>query len=55
MGLSLLDYKTWMDEGVVVHVRGGKGFSCKVGSPITDIVMLSRDEATFLAIQCVAY
>ena len=33
----------------------GKGFSCEVGYPITEIVMTSCDEAALFAVQCVAY
>ena len=43
-----------MDEGVFTHVLGGKGFSCEVGYPITEIVMTSCDEAALFAVQCVA-
>ena len=44
-----------MDEGVVPHLQGGKGFICKVVNPITELVMTSREEAALLSIQCVKY
>ena len=44
-----------MDEGVVVDVRGGKGFACKVGKPIMELVVTSRDEAILLEIQGTKY
>ena len=44
-----------MEEGVLAHIRGGKGFSCEVGDPITDTVMEIRDEDVLITIQCMAY
>ena len=46
---------SWMDEGVVVHMRGEKLFAFIIGNLITEIVMMSHDEAALLAVQCVAY
>ena len=51
LGLSLLHVVTWMNEGVVAHLRGGKGFSCKVRNPIIELVLTSNDETTLLAFQ----
>ena len=44
-----------MDEGVVLHLQGGKGFIYKVVNPITELVMTSREEDALLSIQCVKY
>ena len=44
-----------MDEGVVEHMRGGEGFACKVSYPITELVVMSHDEAALLTIQVVTY
>ena len=43
-----------MEEGVLAHIRGGKGFSCEVGDPIKELVIMSRDEASLLSFQCMA-
>ena len=34
---------TCVDFGVVTHVRGGEGFSCKAGKPITELVVALLD------------
>ena len=47
---SLLHCATCMNEGVDVHVQGGKRFACKVGKRITELVMMSHDEAALLEI-----
>ena len=40
--------------GVVTHVRGGEGLSCKVGDPIKDIFLTRHDESSLLAVDVVA-
>ena len=40
--------------GVVTHVHGGEGLSCKVGDPITEIVVKRHGEAYLLAVMGVA-
>ena len=37
--------------GVVAHLSGGEGLSCKVSDPITDLVVMRHDEAKFLTLQ----
>ena len=46
---------TWMDEGGVWNLLGGKGFAYKVGNPISELVVMIHDEAALPAIQFVAY
>ena len=36
--------------GVVAHVRGGEGFSCNAGDPITELILKRRDEAALFAV-----
>ena len=55
LGLSLPHCMTWMNKGVVAHIRWGTGFAYEVGYPITKLVVTSRDKADLLAIQCMAY
>ena len=40
--------------GVVAHVRGGEGLSCKVDDPIMELVLTLRDEATHIVVQGMA-
>ena len=55
MGIYLLYIMTLMYEGVVAHVQGYEGFSCKVSNTITELVVTSCDEATLFTIQGVIY
>ena len=48
LGLSLPHNMTWMDERLVVHIRGGEGFACEVSNPITELVVTSCDEAALV-------
>ena len=41
---------TCKDDGVVAHVRGGERFSGQVRNPITEIIVMRREEDTLLAI-----
>ena len=43
----------YVDFGVVTHVRGGEGLACKVGNPITYLVVMLYDEASLLAVKVV--
>ena len=45
---------TCEDFGVVTHVPGGEGLFCKVGNPITELIVTCRDEAALFAVQGVA-
>ena len=38
-------------EGVVTHVRWGKGFSGQVRNPITEIIAMRREEDTLITIE----
>ena len=40
--------------GVAAHVRWVEGLACKVGDPITELVVIRRNEAILLAVQVVA-
>ena len=51
MSLGIYHGVTRMDEGVVTHVQRSKGLSRKVGSPIMELVMMSRDAADVLKFQ----
>ena len=51
LGFSLPHGMKFMDKGVVAHVRGGEGFSCEVSNRITELFVMSCDEAALLAIQ----
>ena len=33
---------TWMYEGAVAHIQGGKGFACKVEDHIMELVMTKK-------------
>ena len=46
--------KTCEYFGVVAHMRRGDGLSCKVGEPITELIVTRRDEAALFAVQGVA-
>ena len=37
--------------GVFTHVRGVEGSTCKVGDPITEIVVTLRDEAIIILLE----
>ena len=37
--------------GVILHMRGDEGLTCKVGYPITELVVMLRDEAALFAVQ----
>ena len=54
LGLTPPHVTTCKDSGVVVHVRRVEGLSCKVGTPITELVVTHRDEAALLAVQGMA-
>ena len=41
---------TCVDFGVVTHVCRGERISHKVGYPITELVVVRRDEASFLVV-----
>ena len=47
LGFSLPYGATWIDEGVVTHVQGGRLFTCWVGNSVTYLFMKSCDEAMF--------
>ena len=51
MVLYLLQCTDLMDEGFVMHVWGGEGFARKVRDPITEFVVMIRDEASIIEIQ----
>ena len=53
--LALPRGATWMDEGVVVHVQGGKEFFCKIFYTIKKLIMMSCDESTLLVVQHVTW
>ena len=52
MGIYLPHGATWVDEGVVAHVRGGKRLYGQVNDPVTEIVVASHEEAALLMVQC---
>ena len=45
---------TCVDFWVVPHVRGNEGLACKVGKPITELVLMRRNDASLLAVKGVA-
>ena len=51
MVLDLPHGMTWVDEGVVTHMRGSKGFYGQVRDPITELIITSHDEANLLTVQ----
>ena len=42
-----------MDKEVATHMQRCKGLSGKVGDPVTDLIVPSRDETTVFAVECV--
>ena len=51
MSLWILRHVNCVDEGVVVHVRGRKGFYGNVCYPTTDLVMTRRDKASIFEVK----
>ena len=45
---------TCKDEGVVMHMRWGKGFSVQVQDPVMELVVTRRYEAALLVVKGMA-
>ena len=55
LGLRPLYGATLLYEGVVAYVRGGESLARHIRNPVTELIVMCRDEAAPLAIKGVAY